>query len=102
MAQKQILDFKRTLRILITNSCAICVAFYIERLDLKSPLSLLQLITQKKFLKFFYAYLKNMPLKDKRFKSALLQKRAIKNMIQTLHEGVILRNVLRVQRERNL
>ena len=58
MAQIQILKFENRIKNIIINSCATCVSYYIDNLDLTKPHHILKIMNEKKFLKFFYDYLK--------------------------------------------
>ena len=99
MAEAQLLEFQNRFRKIIVNSCAVCIAFYIDTLNLQKQLCVLQLMSQKKFLKFFYQYLKGGSY-DRRFRNIIKQRRIIKRVIFDLHEDII-SIVIRTQRLRN-
>ena len=100
MAQIQISEFENRLKKIIINSCATCIAFYIDSLDLQNPLCISQLIGGKKILKFFYDHLKNGDY-DKNVKNALRRRRLIKIKMHHLHEDII-KTTIRAQKLRDM
>ena len=99
MAEAQLLEFQNKFRKIIINSCGVCIAFYIDTLNLQKQLGVLQLMGQKKFLKFFYQHLKGGSY-DRRFRNIIKQRRIIKRIIFDLHEDII-SIVIKTQRLRD-
>jgi len=100
MAEKQISTFLSRLDKLVANSCAVCVIFYIECIDLNEILTITNIIQQKQFLKFFYSYLRRKATtQEKHFKTFLLKKRVLKKMLYKLRK-TILKKVASISRLR--
>ena len=99
MAQIQILKFENRIKNIIINSCATCVSYYIDNLDLTKPHHILKIMNEKKFLKFFYDYLK-VYSRDKATRNILKQRRFIKIEIHRLHEDIV-QTIEAVERIRN-
>ena len=100
MAQVQISQFENRLNRIIIKSCAICISFYIDGLDLQNGLTISELMSEKRLLKFFYEYLKNRDY-DKNFMDVLRRRRFIKIKMRILQEDII-KTIIKIQKLRNV